>query len=64
MRVLAGIKPTNGTLHIGNYFGALRQFVQLQEDYSETLYFSGQATRGLDGRTLVARWVAREGPGE
>ena len=39
MRVLAGIKPTNDALHLGNYFGALRQFVDLQEKYSETLYF-------------------------
>ncbi|MBU1244756.1 hypothetical protein KKD52_14935, partial [Myxococcota bacterium] len=29
MRSLSGVKPT-GTLHIGNYFGAIRQFVQLQ----------------------------------
>lgn len=39
MRVLAGIKPTADSLHLGNYFGALRQFVSLQEQYSETLYF-------------------------
>jgi tryptophanyl-tRNA synthetase len=30
MRVLSGIQPT-GQLHIGNYLGAIRQFVQLQE---------------------------------
>ncbi len=39
MRVLAGIKPTGDALHLGNYFGALRQFVDLQNEYSETLYF-------------------------
>jgi tryptophanyl-tRNA synthetase len=39
MRVLAGIKPTGDSLHLGNYFGALRQFVELQQKYSETLYF-------------------------
>jgi tryptophanyl-tRNA synthetase len=39
MRVLAGIKPTNDALHLGNYFGALRQFVDLQYEHSETLYF-------------------------
>ena len=39
MRVLAGIKPTNDALHLGNYFGALRQFVNLQDEHSETLYF-------------------------
>lgn len=31
-RVLTGIRPT-GLLHLGNYFGATRQFLQLQEDY-------------------------------
>ena len=30
--LLSGIKPS-GELHIGNYFGALKQFVDLQDDY-------------------------------
>ncbi len=30
--LISGIKST-GTLHIGNYFGAMRQFVELQNDY-------------------------------
>ncbi len=35
-RVLSGVQPS-GQLHIGNYFGALKQFVDLQEDH-ECLY--------------------------
>jgi tryptophanyl-tRNA synthetase len=31
--LLSGLKPT-GRPHIGNYFGALRQFVTMQEEYS------------------------------
>ncbi len=31
-RLLSGVKPT-GAPHIGNYFGAMRQFVDLQKDY-------------------------------
>lgn len=31
-RLLSGIKPT-GRIHIGNYFGALKQFVDMQSDY-------------------------------
>lgn len=31
-RLLSGVKPT-GSPHIGNYFGAMRQFVELQEEY-------------------------------
>ncbi|HHD83920.1 MAG TPA: tryptophan--tRNA ligase, partial [Campylobacteraceae bacterium] len=30
MRVLTGIQPS-GTLHIGNYFGAIRQMLDFQE---------------------------------
>ncbi len=30
--VLSGIRPT-GFLHLGNYFGALRNYVRMQEDY-------------------------------
>ena len=37
MRVLSGIQPT-GRLHIGNYFGAMRQHLQLQADH-EAFYF-------------------------
>lgn len=37
MRSLSGIQPS-GVLHLGNYFGALKQFVDLQDKY-EGLYF-------------------------
>lgn len=30
MRVLTGLQPS-GDLHIGNYFGAIRQMVEAQE---------------------------------
>lgn len=31
-RVFSGVQPT-GNIHLGNYLGALRQFVELQEDH-------------------------------
>ncbi len=31
-RLLTGVKPT-GAPHIGNYFGAMRQFIELQDQY-------------------------------
>lgn len=31
-RLLSGVKPT-GRPHVGNYFGAMKQFVDLQEEY-------------------------------
>ncbi|MCI0690317.1 MAG: tryptophan--tRNA ligase, partial [Sporichthyaceae bacterium] len=36
MRIMSGIQPT-GSLHIGNYLGALKNWVALQERY-ETFY--------------------------
>ena len=37
-RVLSGIQPTADSFHFGNYLGALRQWVSLQDDY-ETFVF-------------------------
>jgi len=37
MRVLSGVQPS-GNLHIGNYFGAIRQFLRLQDEH-ECFYF-------------------------
>ena len=38
-RVLSGTQPTHEYLHLGNYFGAVRQYVTLQGKYDEALYF-------------------------
>ena len=32
-RVLSGIQPTNGSFHLGNYLGAVKQWVELQENH-------------------------------
>jgi tryptophanyl-tRNA synthetase len=37
MRILSGIQ-SSGRLHLGNYYGAIRQFLQLQEE-GENLFF-------------------------
>src|SRR5215472_11685761 len=37
MRILSGVQPS-GKLHLGNYFGAIRQFIELQTR-GEALYF-------------------------
>ena len=31
-RILSGVQPT-GNLHLGNYLGAIKNFVLLQKDY-------------------------------
>ena len=38
MRVLSGIQPT-GRFHWGNYFGAIRQYIELQEGAEDAFYF-------------------------
>ena len=39
MRVVSGIQPT-GSLHLGNYLGAIRNWVQMQQDIAgDCLYF-------------------------
>ncbi len=42
MRVLSGIQPT-GRFHLGNYFGAIRQYIELQkhgsQDNGQAFYF-------------------------
>lgn len=37
--LLSGVKPT-GTVHLGNYFGAMRQFVRLQDDYRAFIFIA------------------------
>jgi tryptophanyl-tRNA synthetase len=40
VRVLSGIQPSADSLHIGNYFGALRQFVLLQDQHEMLLFIA------------------------
>ncbi|MGE5236468.1 MAG: tryptophan--tRNA ligase [Acidobacteriota bacterium] len=65
MRILSGVQPS-GKLHIGNYFGAIRQFVALQDDeVNECYYFIADLhamTTIHDGPTLreLSRQVATD----
>ena len=36
-RIFSGVQPT-GNLHLGNYLGAIRNWVRLQEDFSDCLF--------------------------
>ncbi|MEM9694475.1 MAG: tryptophan--tRNA ligase [Myxococcota bacterium] len=38
VRVLSGIQPS-GTKHLGNYFGAIRQYLELQDEFPGQCYF-------------------------
>ena len=65
-RVLSGARPT-GRLHLGNYFGALKNWVSLQDDY-DCFYFVADVhalttvedTVGLkqNTREMVLDWLA------
>lgn len=60
-RVVSGLQPTSDSYHLGNYLGAVKQFIRLQEDY-ETFYFipdqhaitvPGYSPKDLRKRTLA-----------
>ncbi len=36
-RLVSGVKPT-GRIHVGNYFGAIRQFIAMQDDYEAFVF--------------------------
>jgi tryptophanyl-tRNA synthetase len=58
MRILSGIQPS-GKLHLGNYFGALRQFIALQHT-GEAIFFIADwhaLTSVRDGATLRAHTI-------
>ena len=62
MRVLSGTQPSGDYLHIGNYFGAIRQYLAFQEE-EEALYFiadyhSMNSVRDAKLRREYARSVA------
>jgi tryptophanyl-tRNA synthetase len=56
-RVLSGIQPTADSFHLGNYLGAIRQWVALQDDH-DAFYFVPDLhalTVEHDPKTLAAR---------
>ncbi len=56
-RVLSGIQPTSDSFHLGNYLGAVRQWVELQEDF-DAFYFIPDMhalTASFDPNTLAER---------
>lgn len=57
MRVLSGIQPS-GKLHLGNYFGAMRQHLELQAKH-ESLYFIANyhALTSLSDADLVRQYT-------
>jgi tryptophanyl-tRNA synthetase len=54
MRVLSGIQPS-GRLHVGNYFGAMRQYRRLQDEGHDGFYFIANyhALTSVNDKTLL-----------
>ncbi|MEO0914788.1 MAG: tryptophan--tRNA ligase, partial [Pseudomonadota bacterium] len=53
-RVFSGVQPT-GDLHLGNYLGAVKRFVEMQNDDWETIYCI------VDLHAITAGWAGQEG---
>ncbi|MEK7208873.1 MAG: tryptophan--tRNA ligase [Patescibacteria group bacterium] len=53
--ILSGVKPT-GRPHIGNYFGAMKQFVDLQENYESYIMIADyHALTSITGAAALAQ---------
>lgn len=62
-RIFSGIQPT-GDLHLGNYFGAVRNWVALQQGEAETIYCVVDyhaITGGIDAEVLPQRTLQLAG---
>ena len=62
-RIFSGIQPT-GELHLGNYFGAVRNWVRLQAEYEQTIYCVVDyhaITHEIDADGLAARSIRLAG---
>lgn len=62
-RIFSGIQPT-GDLHLGNYFGAVRNWVALQDEHEECIYCVVDyhaITGGIDADGLARRTLQLAG---
>lgn len=57
LRLLSGVKPT-GQIHIGNYFGAIRQFVELQDKYESFIFIADyHALNQIHHKDELSRYI-------
>ncbi len=56
-RLLSGIQPS-GTMHIGNYFGAIRQFVDLQDQYDASIFVADlHALTTVQNKEILSKYI-------
>jgi tryptophanyl-tRNA synthetase len=55
--LLSGVKPT-GTVHIGNYFGAMKQFVEMQNDHESYVFIADyHAMTTVQDKTAMSKQI-------
>lgn len=55
--LLSGVKPT-GTVHLGNYFGAMRQFVNMQGEHESYIFIADyHAMTTVQGKEEMSRQI-------
>ncbi|WP_408896561.1 tryptophan--tRNA ligase [Nocardioides sp. R1-1] len=54
-RVLSGIQPTSDSFHLGNYVGAVRQWVDLQQDHQPFFFIADMHALTVDWDPKVLR---------
>ena len=63
-RSLSGMQPTSDSLHIGNFIGALVNWIDLQDTYDCLLYTSDAADErsrvDLGGRLIIKKKNTRQ----
>ena len=66
-RILSGVQPS-GKLHLGNYFGAIKQHIALQDeakcfyfiaDYHALTTLEDELRGASDPQGFIARWLQR-----
>jgi hypothetical protein len=54
-KLLSGIKPT-GQLHLGNYFGAIKQFVDFQDLYESNIFIADlHAITSIQNKEILSK---------
>lgn len=56
-RLLSGIQPS-GTMHIGNYFGAIKQFVDMQDTYESSVFIADlHAITTVQNKETLSKYI-------
>lgn len=56
-RLLSGIQPS-GTMHIGNYFGAIKQFVDFQDEYESSIFIADfHAITTIQNKETLSKYI-------